>query len=124
LTFEEFDDIINVVDTILAGFSEEGLGLKTKEELEFIFSVTRNEIMVGDKILSIKYKRELAEKKYLEIPNVTSPQNRTTTAVLTLNDSGELKTEFRPIEEKKVLNMTTTPEVADKVTKKVKGVGL
>jgi uncharacterized phage protein (TIGR01671 family) len=90
---------------------------RKKEDIDFINKITENKIMVGNTELSFKQKKQLAEKKYLKVQNVQSPKNRTATAILTLNEKGELNTEYHPLKKKKILNMRTKSEVKDKTVK-------
>jgi hypothetical protein len=78
-------------------------------QLNFVEIVVGNTITIGDKKLTAEQKRELAVKKYLEVPNVIN-NNRAALAVLTLNEKGELEKEFRYPKEKQTLNITAKPE--------------
>jgi hypothetical protein len=118
LQFESFKGIVDMADAYLNTFSAKDLGVKTKEDIDFTNKIVGNRIKVGDKELSFTQKKELAERKYLKVLNVLSPKNRMTNAVLTLNEKGELNTEYHPLKEKKILNTATKQKVTNKIAKK------
>jgi hypothetical protein len=102
--------------------------IECKSKIDFVENVVSSTIMVGDTELTPEQKKELEEKKYLEVPNVTGGPHpdRTALVVLTLNEKGVLKEEFRYPKEKQVLNnvaKSETPKSTQTLTKN-KGIGI